>query len=350
MDRKLYKLFNIDLLDKYEKFIKMFNTSMEVKKFLPDYLESEYLYDLELAKNKLEEKDKKSYNKIFLKHEDLINNLENYTLNNLVYKAFIEIEKNESVKNNLISFNNKINCNIKYSLTSTISGRLIVSQGPNILTLPNRCRKIFNSKWSNNGKLLSVDFKNLEPRIVKKILGDNVAYDIYSEILDQLEFKSEIDRSLIKKAVISVMYGKTSPIEGISIERSSIILEKTKNYFNLESILEKAKNISNDEYRLNYFGRPIHNKNEESDHKIINNFIQSSAVDVALKYFYEITNSLKHLKVRPLFLIHDAIVFDVCNDDFKEFENFVKKGYNDESLGYFPVEITNFTNGEKLSD
>lgn len=348
MNRELCKLFNVDLLNKYEKFVKMFNTNMEVIKFLPSHLEKEYLYDLELTKKSLEEKDEKSYRELFLKHVELLKSLQSFNLNSLAFKAFIEIEKNESIKNNLSSFNDKRNQNIVYELTSTISGRMIVKNGPNILTLPNRCRKIFNSKWTNNGKLLSVDFKNLEPRVVKKILGDNVAYDIYNEILDQLEFKNEIDRSLIKKAVISVMYGKTSPIEGISTERSNIILEKTRDYFKLDSILEKASHIKNEEYRTNYFGRPIHNKNEESSHKIINNFVQSTAVDIALSYFYELTESMKDLNVRPLFLIHDAIVFDVHNDDFKEFVNRVNEGYNNKDLGYFPVEITNFTNGEKL--
>ena len=45
---------------------------------------------------------------------------------------------------------------------------------------------------------------------------------------------------------------------------------------------------------------------------------------------------------RPIFIIHDAIVFDVHNDEKENFVNHVKQGYNCKELGYFPLECTDF--------
>ena len=197
--------------------------------------------------------------------------------------------------------------------------------------------------------LLSIDFKNLEPRIVKKILGEDAENDIYNEILNKLDFKEEIDRSLIKKAVISVMYGKSSPIEGISLNRSSVILETTKNYFNLHKIYEIANVKYYNKYRRNFFGRPILNYNEEKVNKVINNYIQSSAVDLAMMYFNDLLDRFDMNLVKPCFIIHDAFVVDVHKDYLSSFIKITEDGYNNKKLGIFPVETTQFSTGEKLS-
>lgn len=354
MRNEEFKLFNIETLSKYDKFTSMFNTeNISVKNVLPSHLMNSYEDDLNEAELLLKQVDKQNYISVFCSNREINSKLYSAKIDTLAYKVFLEIEKNEVIRKNLKSFKSFNGfCNkVTYNLTGTSTGRLIVNKGiPNILTLPNRCRKIFESRWSSNGMLLSIDFKNLEPRLIRKILGQKVEGDVYEEILNEIEFKKEIDRSLIKRATISVLYGKTSPIEGLSKYRSDIILQKTKEYFNIDAILEIAENADDKEYRKNYFGRPLKNINELKQNKIINNFIQSSAVDISLMYFNEIANKINNDLAKPIFVIHDALVIDVHKDYVEELKKIVSSGYESKELGRFPIDITNFVTGEKLID
>ena len=230
-----------------------------------------------------------------------------------------------------------------YNQTSTITGRLTDHSGcPKILTLPARCRKIFESRWQRDGDLLYIDFKNLEPRVIRKINGKDAGDDIYTEISSSLDF--EVDRIIIKRGIISTLYGSASQIKGLSKDRSDAVLIATKKYFNLRNILEKAAIVNNIGCRNNYFGRPIWNIEETKDNKLINNYIQSTAVDIALSYFSEICTKINFELCKPIFIIHDALILDVHNDYKSDIINILSKGYNCKKLGYFPVEI------EKLSE
>lgn len=354
MRNEEYKLFNIDIIKKYEKFTNMFNTeSVDVVEALPDHMLEKYYSDLRDAEKALNEVDKENYTSLFLKNKSLNKKLCSAKINTLAYRAFLDIEQNEVIKKNLSLFKpHKGFCEkVSYNFTGTVTGRLIVNnRSPNILTLPNRCRKIFESRWGKDGILISLDFKNLEPRLVRKILGQEVKEDIYNEILEKIEFKEEIDRSLIKRATISVLYGKTSPIEGISSERSNIILGKTKEYFNIDKIYNIADNSSGREYRTNFFGRPIKNIDELKSNKIINNYVQSSAVDISLSYFSSVIDDIDKDTVKPIFIIHDALILDVNLESLPKLKEIVKAGYHNKKLGRFPIEMTSFTTGEKIID
>ena len=230
-----------------------------------------------------------------------------------------------------------------YNQTSTVTGRLTNYSGcPKILTLPGRCRKIFESRWQRDGELLYVDFKNLEPRVIRKINGKESYSDIYSEISESLEF--EVDRVIIKRGIISTLYGSLSQIKGLSKDRSEKVLNVTKEYFDLDAILKKASVVNDIGCRSNYYGRPIWNIEETKENKIINNYIQSTAVDIALAYFSEICTKINLELCKPIFIIHDALVIDVHNDYMNDIINILSKGYNCKKLGHFPVEI------EKLSE
>ena len=184
MNTNIFTLYDIEYMTKYNRFTSMFKSAnINIEDVLPDHLQEAYNEDLNLSLEKLQEEDD-NYNfvEIYNSHVCFLNKLKSTKINMLAYKAFLEIEKNEVVRSNLLGFkpNRSFTPQISYNILSTITGRLTINQGPNILTLPNRCRKIFESRWGNNGKLLSIDFKNLEPRFVKKILGESVENDIYN--------------------------------------------------------------------------------------------------------------------------------------------------------------------------
>ena len=260
-------------------------------------------------------------------------------IDGLLLLAYKEIEKNETVLSTLNSFNPKSGYSKKtiYNRTDTVTGRLTVKSGPKILTLPSRCRNIITSRFKD-GSIFYVDFKSLEPRIVSYISGNDFCDDIYEEIHSQLSFNT--DRSVIKRAVISLTYGSSiKNIDNMSIDKTKEISDVINKYFNFKHVISLSKKINEDGYRRNFFGRPILNVKETNERKILNNYIQSTAVDIALNYFSCLIEQVDNEKALPLFIIHDAIVFDVTKEYEVQFNDIVSKNCINK-IGKFPLEIT----------
>lgn len=352
MEQKdILELFNINTLSKYEKFISMFSkTEIDMNEVLPEHLLSEYKKDCVFALNELESVDIKNYRRIYNSYLNENLNFFSCFVDPLTYKIIYNKEKNESLKNVLKTFKPNIKrknsvVEVDYNFNSTKTGRLTVKEGsPSILLLPKRYRNIFTSRWGREGRLISIDFVSLEPRLAKKLTGEDIKEDIYKEIGNFLKeaVNLEFDRSVIKKAAISTLYGSVKPIENISKEKSDALLESCKKFFNYDKLTEIAKESKSDLFRMNYFGRPLWNLNETRENVIVNNYIQSTSVDISLMCFNELIGQIEKSYCKPIFLIHDAIIFDVHNNYYEELVNFVKKGYTHKELGNFPLSIDNF--------
>ncbi len=340
-----YKLYNITRLNKWKKYTSMFKNKNLIQEVLPDHTLEDYKLDLQKAEIELNELDKKlNYLNTLRKNQNIFKNLHRAKINGLTYRVFKELEKNETILSGLEKFKPvKGYCSsIEYNQTNTITGRLTTTKhSPNVLTLPARCRKIFESSWQQEGQLLYIDFKTLEPRVIRKINGKEAADDIYLEIANTLDF--EVDRIIIKRGIISTLYGSTATISGLSKERSDAVLEATKKYFDLSSINQKASYVHDVGCRINFFGRPIWNIEEEQGNKIVNNFVQSTAVDVALSYFSELCDKIDLKLCKPIFIIHDALVLDVHKDYIDTCKNIVQAGYTCSQLGHFPIDICNLS-------
>lgn len=342
-----YKIYNLDLDNQFKCFFKFFienKENFDLKECLPIHLRESFnlnINTLNLEVNKLDKKH--NYVKKTNQYEELINSLQESFIDNLAYKAFMSLEKNKTIISNIKTFK-PTNGKCKppeYKLFSNTSGRLTIENGRNILTLPRRCRNIFKSK-SSKGKLLSLDFNNLEPRIALKLSGkDQINDDLYQYIIDHLNL--DVDRSIVKNIVISILYGmNTKEIEYFSKEKYQSLKNHIKNIFALEEILILSKNTDEFGIRRNYYGKPLWNKKEERNHVLINNYIQSTAVDVAMSYFYNLINLVDNNLCRPIFLIHDAIVFDVDPNYEEELKRIVQLGCEDHFLGKFPLSLSIF--------
>ena len=344
MEKILSKLYDIDKINLYDKYINMFSnpSSILIENVLPEDLLDQYKLDCKALLDQVKDLDKENYTNNILDYKEFLDNLDQIKINVLAYKAFCEVESNETILSTLKSFKpiKGFTNKVSYNLTGTITGRLVANKNsPKVLTLPSRCRKIFESSYGSEGKLFNIDFVSLEPRVARKVLGKECSNDIYEEIKSQLDMI--IDRSVIKKAIISVLYGKHSDIEGISKEKSDLVLKCVHEYFSIKDLYDISNKIHNNRYRKNFYGRPILNLDEEKTNKIINNYIQSTAVDISLMYFSSITKTFKE-KISPLFVLHDAFVVDIHNDHEEEFVNEIKKGFNCSKLGYFPIEIKEY--------
>ena len=60
---------------------------------------------------------------------------------------------------------------------------------------------------------------------------------------------------------------------------------------------------------------------DPQDHLFVNTFAQSTGVDVALLGFKSVMDRLGIDGVRPLFVLHDALILDVRSDRLKDVEN-----------------------------
>lgn len=349
MTRDLYKLYNIQSLHKYNKYFKFLleevsENNIDESQILPDYLLKDYLDAVGLSDSKVKELDQEfNYADLFNSYTKLFSAIQSTKINSLYYRIACNMEKNETISSCLATFKpsrDSLSKKTHYNLVNNISGRLTVKNGPNILTLPKRHRKILDTRFTN-GEVLSLDFSSLEPRLCLSLIGKQIKGDLYDEIKNVLDL--DVDRVIIKRAIISVLYGAHyTSLKGLSESRAKDVFHSVKEFFELDKLLEFATNIDDNGLRKNYFGRPLWNLEEQKENILINNYIQSSAVDLALSYFTNLVDKLDTEKFVPIFVLHDAIIFDVNNDYKEEFLNVVDEGYTHDKLGYFPLELDIF--------
>lgn len=207
---------------------------------------------------------------------------------------------------------------VQYDRVATTTGRLKTVSGPMLLHLPKVYRNILESRWIN-GKIISLDYKSLEPRVLLATMGIESEKDVYQDVKNNLfPLNDEITRDVVKRIVLSELYG--AGIDKIKEKLTAVaevenIVEQIKKYFLLDQLKTKLYSewiTNNQKYITNFYGRRI---KTETSHTLVNHYVQSTAVDVALLGFKNILTYLEGLErlndIVPLFILHDAIIFDV---------------------------------------
>jgi len=212
---------------------------------------------------------------------------------------------------------------VVYDRFATRTGRLVVAAGPNILTLKKKYRKVLKSTFSE-GTICSLDFSALEARIILAETGKySSATDLYAELANEL-FNGEVDREVVKTAVISELYGASkatlSTRLGISGYKLDEFVSKIKSSFGVAELRKRLK----DEFMRfgkvrNKYGRFL-DLDDPQDHLFVNTFAQSTGVDVSLLGFKSVMDRLGTDGVRPLFVLHDALILDVRGDRLGDVE------------------------------
>ena len=231
---------------------------------------------------------------------------------------------------------------IKYSQTSSVTGRLTVIEGPNILTLKREHRSIFRSRFKR-GSLIQIDLVSLEPRIALVIANKKAPYDIYSSVRDKV-LNSEVTRDIAKISTICCLYGISSQRLGSKLPPSlnpRHILSEVRAHFDipyLEASLRQQAAKSG--HIANFYGRLI---KSESSH--VNHFLQSTGVDVSLLGFKKIVKDCDDhgIDVIPVFVIHDALILDVRQGHERKIKKLLKEGVDIPGMTQkFPVKIEKF--------
>jgi hypothetical protein len=328
---------SVDIENQLSIYKTLNTTSYSLSDSLPQSKKSKVIKEIKTCIEDFEVKIKESkYFNVYSKQQFLFKNIKDYVVDSKALNAYMLLEQNETLKSNLTGF--KERKKVTYSRSETSTGRLSSKSQANILTLPRKYRNIFKSSF-DNGSLFYIDFVSLEPRVMRKLGGWDCAGDIYEEIMENLDL--EIDRSIVKQAIISAAYGssKKSLYAKIAKDKVDQLCNYIKDYLCTDKCLEMAQESSENGRRTNFWGKPLWNNHVTEENVILNNYVQSTAVDVALSGFSDILEQLDIENVKPLFVIHDAVLVDVEKSYIDEFVKKVKQGYNCNILGNFPLSI-----------
>jgi hypothetical protein len=208
-----------------------------------------------------------------------------------------------------------------------------------LLHLPKIYRGVLESRWSN-GVILSLDYNSLEPRVLLSVSGTQPVErgrDIYETIrTDLFPNNEEVSRSVVKKIVLSEIYGA-----GINTIREQLpnvnnlqdIIQEIRTHFNLDPLLQRLKDewtATNNNWIENFYGRRV---KTTTAHTLINHYIQSTAVDVAMLGFKNLLEYVEELgrleDIVPLFVLHDALILDINPNAFSLINGLAKVGGTD---------------------
>jgi hypothetical protein len=207
---------------------------------------------------------------------------------------------------------------IVYNRFATLTGRLTVQSGcPQILTLNREFRNLMVSRYGSEGSIVAIDFASLEARVLLYEHGGSCdEHDLYGSIAREMG----CDRNAVKGAVISELYGSSrqalSDALGMSGKELTAFVKRIKLQFRTSELLEriKASFIANG-YLTNRYGRRVV-IDDPLDNVLVNYYAQSTGVDVTMLGFNQIIGLLPN-RAHPVFLLHDAMIVDVHNDDLE---------------------------------
>lgn len=211
---------------------------------------------------------------------------------------------------------------VSYDRFGTRTGRLTVESGPNILILRKDHRSILRSNFPD-GKICSLDFSALEARIILEEAGVVPGTgDVYGHIAQEL-FDGKVERDVVKVAVLSELYGASKAMLGTRLgmtgTRLDGFVDAVRSYFKVAALRRRlADELAETGKVRNRFGRPLTIEGDKVDHLLVNSYAQSTGVDVSLLGFKSVVDSLGSDGIRPLFVLHDALILDVHRNRFED--------------------------------
>jgi hypothetical protein len=214
----------------------------------------------------------------------------------------------------------------RYDRFGTRTGRLTVKSGPQILTLKKDYRRAILSSFKD-GSIISLDFSALEARILLYALGGSCPErDLYAKISREA-FGTEERRKVVKGAVLAELFGSSraalAAALGVSGPELQVFIGQIKRHFNIAPLVERLKaEFSALGFIKNAFGRRV-SIDDPSPHILVNSFAQSSGVDVALLGFSSLLPHFSGREIRPLFVLHDALILDVSPEGKRLVEEIV---------------------------
>lgn len=283
-------------------------------------LKIEFINQLKLIFKKL---DLEYWNTTYKETNLVLQDLKPFLINQQLLNKFYTEDQNthlNSFKPDELGYSKPI----IYDRVSTITGRLKIVEGPNILHLKKEYRSVINSRFGNNGSIWSLDFKSIEPRAMLylstngRLPKKESDRDLYEVIRKELFEGHDISRADVKHMVLSELYG--AGLDLISqqlphIQNIDKVMILIQDYFELTKFkLRLIKQTEGKNTLINFYGRPI-SISDASPYMYPNRMIQSTAVDISLYGFKNIIDYIKYLNrefdILPIAVLHDALFLDI---------------------------------------
>jgi hypothetical protein len=265
------------------------------------------------------------YQSIFLPTEEIFYDLKPAKIDTTVFYKHLYNFSDKQDKSHLKTFlpSNDFAEQASYSRLLSVTGRLKHINGPRALHIQKQYRNIITSRFGDDGFISYFDYSSLEPRTLLAINGKtDCPQDIYTHVVKELNIA--VPRQAIKTAILSRIYGASEHSIAVQlqtlVEYPEDVIQLVDEYFKINDLKEQLNEsfaANNYKFIYNFYGRPIFCPDVDS-YKLLNYYIQSTAVDVAMLGFNDINRRIKRAgltdKILPIFIIHDAIIFDVHND------------------------------------
>lgn len=200
-----------------------------------------------------------------------------------------------------------------YDVVGSRTGRMVVTGGPNILTLKKEYRKMITSRWSG-GRVVMLDFSSLEARVLAYEAGLNLPEDIYTHISHQI--LGGVSRDVAKISVICTLYGGgiSRLTQYVDSATAHDTVERVKMLFGIDELIRRLREQLNTHgFIRNRYGRRL--QTPPSDHVLVNTYAQSTGVDVAMLGFKTVCDRLSDMKSLPMFVLADALIIDMHPDE-----------------------------------
>ena len=351
----LLKLYGIDVPDfipeKFKKSFEHLNTKgvgipwrhvlpkkvfrENFKRFVSELCEIEKLFT------------ENDYPEFFVRSNHLFSNLSQAKVDTTLMRKILQKNDSHVLKKMLSGSAGSFLDVPSYDRVSTKTGRLTIKKGPQVLTLKREFRSVFTPA-SPKKKLYEIDFVSLEPRVALNLAGVNASSDVYLSFIQSC--KIPVSRDTAKLAVLCSLYGAGQlRLEQVlrrddADVKASYLVRAVSDYFKLSELKRMLREQSAEGMILNYFGRPIEVDNVRES-ILVNNYLQSTATDVAIAGFHEFTKAFAN-KCNSLFVIHDALIIEAEDKHLTDIKRYVDRGYNVPGLGNFPLKLKEFSNHE----
>lgn len=198
-----------------------------------------------------------------------------------------------------------------YDIWSSVTGRMSIESGPNILTLDKKYRRIFKSRFAD-GEIVQIDFSSLEPNTFLAMQGKTFESDAYTWAASQIEIA--VPREVLKVAVMSALYGMSPSNfakKFADIPDANDLLFQVRDAFGVDKMTKHYREQLDAEGHItNHFGRIIRC---DKSSPLVAHAVQSTAVDVVCQGFTTLLDEFERdgIEAVPLYLIHDALMLDV---------------------------------------
>lgn len=306
---------------------------------LPEKLCRAIENDQERFKQELNNLDLSYVENVYVPTEKVFEYIQPAKINVETYQHYSQLDP--TTTHHIQSFKPDVNGyaqKVEYDRVSNVTGRFKTVSGPMLLHLPKIYRSVLESRWKDKGAIVSLDYKSLEPRVLLATSGtqprEEIQRDIYEAVkLSLFQDNPEVDRDAVKKIVLSELYG--AGIDSLrqripNVRDLEVVVEQISEWFGLEGLRAKLYEQWKEtgfKYITNFYGRRV---KTETSHTLVNHYVQSSAVDVAMLGFLNILQYVEELEnqeyIVPIFILHDALILDIHEKCFSLINGLCKLG------------------------